>query len=138
MKLQEQQCADPDITKARTIEGKSANPLFQTVFAMGNMEIGEVDMRDLNVTYQIPEIIPAQFDLHIESLEIKGTIKMIFSYAATLFKRSTIEKMAARFKDILSQVTADIDVRLKDITFIHDLINVPANIFKEDQNDFIF
>jgi amino acid adenylation domain-containing protein len=113
------------------------NPLFETVFAMQNLDIEEIKLPHLKIIHQ-PLAKPTQFDLHVEGIEANGTIIMNLTYCKKLFKRSTIEKISTRFQDILKQVTEDIDIKLKNISFTHNLLKIPSNIFNDDQNDFAF
>jgi hypothetical protein len=126
------------VRKLRSSRQDGRNPLFETVFAMGNMDIGEIKIKNLEVIQQTPSNMPTQYDLHIEALEDGNKINMLFSYSVKLFKQTTIEKMACRFQDILHQVLENIDVKIQDITFTHDLLNVSSNIYTGDQEDFEF
>jgi non-ribosomal peptide synthetase component F len=120
------------------------NPLFDVVFSMAvpdSQITGKDSPNDYNQLNMIPyefdyNIIP--FDLIMGAGERNGKIVMYLAYSTDLFKRSTVEKMAGHYMDILTQVTDNYDIRLRDISISQNLITVDSHIGEEDLEEFEF
>jgi hypothetical protein len=65
---------------------------------------------------------------------------LIFSleYNKTLFKKKTIERFINYFREIISIVSADQEIHLKDIKISHDLGMAKAGVFQEEDEGFGF
>ena len=64
---------------------------------------------------------------------ITETINMSFEYSTQIFKKTTIEKFARGYVEILEQVIKNRDIQLKEIKISHDfLIASPDKLQKQD------
>jgi 3-oxoacyl-(acyl-carrier-protein) synthase/acyl carrier protein len=79
----------------------------------------------------------SKFDLGLLYTEIKGRLEMEFEYCTKLFKRETIERFIAFYKDIVSAVTVDKNIKLEEIEISLALTAAKESIV-EDQEDFRF
>ncbi|MCP5103355.1 MAG: amino acid adenylation domain-containing protein, partial [bacterium] len=91
------------------------NPLFDVVFALNTSEsdIGE------ETVGETPEILEtAKFDLTVTALETPKELFFSFQYCTKLFKKETIERFAAYFKKMLSQLPENIEGKISEIEII--------------------
>jgi hypothetical protein len=116
----------------------SRHPLFDVVFAFQDWEIPESLIPGLKIKQYEYEEKTSKTDLRVESKVMNSIINMKITYATALFKRSTIERMADRFIDILNQVLENVDVKLADIRIAHKLAMAKSNILQKEKRDFGF
>jgi len=124
----------------------SRRPLVETVFTLGN-PINRVNPENpghqyhengLKVRPYPHEFDNLMFDLTLDAVEEYDSIQGWFTYAAELFKRSTIELMKKHYIEILEQVVENINARLKDIKVSYELVTAKSNPLQADQGDFGF
>ena len=98
----------------------SRNPLFDTVFALQNMENVALNIAELQFTPYEFENRVAKFDLTLEATESGEEIGFSLEYCTKLFREETIQKMAGHFLNILREVTAKPDVQLAGIDMLSE------------------
>ncbi len=118
------------------------NPLFDTVFALvnldptGNQKVQSVEGLSLTPHTTRREI--SNFDLHMEGVDANGTIMLQLGYSKELYKRETIETLCLRYREILEQVTAAPDIKLKEIKLSHQLSITNSKTIAGDEGEFGF
>lgn len=126
--------------------GLTGTALFNTVFAVENMEV-ETAGDERQTTWPAPglRLMPYEFenkkakhDLIMEAFEGDNEIRMNLTYAAALFKRSTVEKIKKYYREILEQVLTNPDIRLSDIAISYEKAVARSHIHADDQGDFVF
>ncbi|HLP59571.1 MAG TPA: amino acid adenylation domain-containing protein, partial [Candidatus Deferrimicrobium sp.] len=96
----------------------SRNPLFDTMFVLQNMDIGEIDIPGLkSATYDL-ENKTSKFDLTLTAMEIEEGLEFAFEFCTKLFKQSTIERFISFFKNIFPGVLENKYNRLSDLEII--------------------
>jgi acyl carrier protein/NRPS condensation-like uncharacterized protein len=129
------------LEKLGRIKEVSRNPLFDVELAVQNMEIPEFRLEGLRLapyesyTYQI-----SQVDVALYAAEAEGgdTIHANMLYCSALFKRETIERFIASFKEILSAVLENRNLLLRDIHIVHDFAVVESSAYQGESVDFDF
>jgi phthiocerol/phenolphthiocerol synthesis type-I polyketide synthase E len=116
----------------------SRNPLYDVVFALEDTRLYNTKMPGLKLKRHQFENKASKTDLRLGTTVMKNTIIMKFTYATALFKRTTVEKMAKRYIDILNQVLENHEVKLSDIILSHRLVMAKSNILQEKESDFGF
>jgi amino acid adenylation domain-containing protein/non-ribosomal peptide synthase protein (TIGR01720 family) len=100
----------------------SRNPLFDTAFALQNIERGaavekenELDL----VPYDYDTRI-SKFDLTLIGFEDAGGINFTLEYSTTLFRKETIERFVKYFREIILSIlkSKDTDIRIADIEIL--------------------
>lgn len=91
------------------------NPLFDTMFVLQNMAIGDLEIQGRKLIPYDYQRKQSTFDITMEGFEKDGTIRFYLEYCTRLFKRETIEKMTVHFKNILRQVSENPSILLGDI-----------------------
>ncbi|WP_051250929.1 amino acid adenylation domain-containing protein [Paenibacillus harenae] len=96
----------------------SRNPLFDTVFSLQNIagEAEEIDGLRFE-PYEFESSI-AKFDLTLSAVEEEADFRFSFEYAAALFKRDTVIRLAQHLIKVLETVTNDPSIRIGDIQLI--------------------
>lgn len=74
----------------------------------------------LRILFDEDRFPASRFDLYLNATPGENKISISFYYASTLFKRSSIEKLAQFFLEILQQITAEPGMRLEDINLSKD------------------
>ncbi|QUH28821.1 non-ribosomal peptide synthetase [Vallitalea guaymasensis] len=98
----------------------SRNPLFDTMVAWQNVDIRDADISGLSfVPYDFNSKI-AKFDLTLLVYESKEGLECTFEYCTKLYKKETIEKFAASFGRILTQIVEDSTTSIKQIDIIDE------------------
>lgn len=85
----------------------SRNPLVQVLFALQNMPEAASQSLGLTITPVDVNTTQAQFDLILDVTEFAGQLHATFVYNTDLFESSTIQRMAAHFKVLLTGVVTD-------------------------------
>jgi 3-oxoacyl-(acyl-carrier-protein) synthase/acyl carrier protein len=114
----------------------SRNPLFDTEFAVISKVIRKPKDFNLVIKPYPYDLQFAKFDLHFQAVEVNDTIHFTIRYYTALFKRSTVEKMAKHYSEILKQVLENLEIKLKDIVISFDSLEVSSNILEEVKGDF--
>lgn len=105
------------------------NPIFDVMFILLNMDIGEVQAEGRKISYYEYKKRIAQFDILINAYESKRGIDLEIEYCTDLFKRDTIERFGAHFVKILECAAEDPDLSIGCIDMLtqkekHQLLNV--------------
>ncbi|MBP1176320.1 amino acid adenylation domain-containing protein/non-ribosomal peptide synthase protein (TIGR01720 family) [Paenibacillus sp. PvR133] len=96
----------------------SRNPLFDTLFELDNMDSGTTEFQDLQVTLCPGEQNMAKFDLTLTAMESSEGLVFSFTYADSLYKRSTIKRMADHFLQLIKAVVDEPQTKLSEIEII--------------------
>ncbi|MVO98615.1 SDR family NAD(P)-dependent oxidoreductase [Paenibacillus lutrae] len=90
------------------------NPLFDTVFIFENIEVRQMQLRDMSISAVDYDFPISKFDLSLYALE-KETLHFSFEFSTKLFKKETIERMSAHFIHLAQQVSDHPDIRIADV-----------------------
>ncbi|UCH92861.1 MAG: amino acid adenylation domain-containing protein [Candidatus Aminicenantes bacterium] len=96
----------------------SRNPLFDTLFALQNVDIPELEIHGLKVKPYDYETRTARFDLTLQCYEIKEGLWFHFEYCTVLFREETIQRFIGYFKRIITAVLEDSQVKLSQIEIL--------------------
>ncbi len=143
------------VDKVVTRQELNRNPLFDTLFLVQNLE-SEAGGRpepvnrsennipqDINLpgmrseTYENKKKI-SKFDIIFLGIEAEENLLFAIEYCTTLFKKETIAMYIRCFKEIVSLVTENQEIKLKDIVLSSDLGTMKPGIIQNDPGDFGF
>jgi amino acid adenylation domain-containing protein len=93
----------------------SRNPLFQVMFALENLPLGEVELEELRIEPLAQPNPTAKFDLTLTVRESADELLGSVEYATDLFDRSTIERLCGHYVQVLRSVVAAPEQRLTEI-----------------------
>ncbi|HLP47747.1 MAG TPA: condensation domain-containing protein [Candidatus Kapabacteria bacterium] len=131
-----------ELTAKLGLHGNPArHPLFDVVVAIFNQNIE--DEFDFVSSIGGLKFKPYRFenktsktDLRFAAMENAGEIQITLTYCPALFKRSSCEKMAERFMDILIQVIDNNNIKLAEINVSHGFSIAYSNL--DTRSDFNF
>jgi tyrocidine synthetase-3 len=116
----------------------SVNPLFSVLMVVQNFEKQEIQthhMRDTQFNYYDYENKTCKFDMQLFANELGDEINFLLEFATQIFEKTTIQKFANRFIEVLKQVIDDEEVKLKDITLSSTLTTIKPGIKENEQYD---
>jgi acyl carrier protein len=114
------------------------NPLFDVVFAVVNVDDPALDIPGIKLKPYRYKSRTSKFDLRLGVSEGNDVIMMSLTYSTVLFKRTTAEKMAERFVEILEQVLKNSNIKLSEITISHDLLMIESGTLHDYREAFDF
>ena len=95
------------------------SPLFQTMFAVQNIELEPPRLPGLTRVPFGAESQTAKFDLELHVWEERGGgLVAVAFYKADLFEAETIDRLLERFEGLLAQILDDPDRRLADLSVL--------------------
>jgi non-ribosomal peptide synthetase component F len=94
------------------------NPLFDVMFVLQNMELGEVENPCLKMTPRKIESTVSKFDMTLIAVESNDRLSFDLEYSTGLFKEETIRRYILYFRNILAEVTAKPDGKIADIEIV--------------------
>ncbi|WP_458121519.1 non-ribosomal peptide synthase/polyketide synthase [Paenibacillus sp. Z6-24] len=96
----------------------SRNPVFDTLFVLQNMDRSERGMGDLRFTPYPQEVNVAKFDLSLNASEEADGLAFSLEYATSLYRRESIERLAAHFLKVIQSVSQNASITLNEIEII--------------------
>ncbi|MGE5342504.1 MAG: amino acid adenylation domain-containing protein [Candidatus Omnitrophota bacterium] len=102
----------------------SRNPLFDTLFAVQNMDVGGVTLPGLQIKEYDSETRTAKFDITLYAYEVGPDLVFKFNYCTKLFKPETIERMRRHLIHILihlSNQTVASTLKLHEIRMLSEI-----------------
>lgn len=96
----------------------SRNPLFDVMFSYQNYQQTKLEIPGF-ILSKVPDgQTISKFDLTLFVYEVEGGMQLSLQYATSLFKRGTIERFVEYFRQIISAITTNINIRLADIEIL--------------------
>ncbi|CAK8715759.1 hypothetical protein GCAAIG_05165 [Candidatus Electronema halotolerans] len=95
------------VEELQPVRSMSHSPLFQVMFVLQNNEVPDLALPELKVNFLETGNSAAKFDLTL-SVEGKGDQLLCrWEYAADLFEKETVARIAERFEILLQGIAAD-------------------------------
>jgi hypothetical protein len=115
------------------------NPFFDVMFIWQNFEMEGILVPGLILKpYKGEMRHAALIDLSLYGQEQAGELMFMFEYNTALYKKETIERFIKYLKEIISSVTAEKEIKLKEIKISHDLGTAAPGVIREEDEDFAF
>ncbi|PZD92997.1 hypothetical protein DNH61_25415 [Paenibacillus sambharensis] len=92
------------------------NPLFDTMFALQNMDEEEMKLSGLHVTPLAVQADMAKYDLTLIGSQHGGGLSFELEYSTDLFHPATIERWAAHYQELLHLIAREADTALADVS----------------------
>jgi amino acid adenylation domain-containing protein len=96
----------------------SRNPLFDTMFALQNMEPLNIEIPGLKLKHHEYKNRISRFDLTLLAYETKENLFFTFEYCAKLFKEQTIKRFIRYFKKAVSSIIEGPNRKISEIEII--------------------
>ncbi len=99
----------------------SRNPLFDIMLVMQNMELTKLELDGLLIKeYHLKNNV-SKFDITFTAFEVDDEVHFTINYATKLYKKTTIERMAEHFSNIIKKIGEDREIKIKDIEIISEI-----------------
>ncbi|NEO98537.1 MAG: amino acid adenylation domain-containing protein [Symploca sp. SIO2E9] len=98
----------------------SHSPLFQVMFVLQNAPMREVELLGVTLTQLERESTIAKFDLTLSITETDRGLVGEWEYNTDLFDRSTIERMAAHFQNLLSAIVENPQLPVAELPLLSE------------------
>ncbi|MDZ7963735.1 MAG: amino acid adenylation domain-containing protein [Nostoc sp. DedSLP03] len=96
----------------------SYSPLFQVMFMLQNAPMGELELPGVSLSELEQERTIAKFDLTLDISETSAGLECEWEYNTDLFDRSTIERMASHFENLLSAIVDNPQQRVSELPLL--------------------
>ncbi|PTX58353.1 amino acid adenylation domain-containing protein, partial [Kordia periserrulae] len=106
------------IEELQVVRDNSRNALFDAHFTFQNFEETALSIPELVLTSYHRNTKVSKFDLELGAMEVEGTLKLYFEYAAALFKEETMQRFTEYFKKIVAAVVQNKSVSLQEIDIL--------------------
>jgi non-ribosomal peptide synthetase component F len=114
----------------------SRNPLFDTMFDLQNTVSRKIEFPGLKLgSYEFENKI-AIFDLSLTVAELEENLAIGFEYNTRLFKPDTIERFMDFYRQIISIIVNNREIKIEEILINHHYTEIGTNIFSTDLGDF--
>jgi tyrocidine synthetase-3 len=126
------------INKLGVQRDASRSPLFDVIFALQNLTITEIEVRELELLPCEHENKTSKSDLIFIGSEAENKLFISLEYSTKLFEKGTIERFVGYFKDITAAVLENVDVELQTIDIFSRLKDPESAALQEVGGDFGF
>ncbi|PSB41219.1 non-ribosomal peptide synthetase, partial [Chamaesiphon polymorphus] len=98
----------------------SHSPLFQVMFTLQNTPLGEIELPSVKLSELNTQSTIAKFDLTLSISESLIGLECEWEYNTDLFDKSTIERMASHFENLLSAIVANPHQTLSELPLLSE------------------
>jgi len=112
--------------------------LFDTTFTLQNIRAKEFKIEDFKITNIEYETSKSAYPISLVVFESDGKLILSFEYQTSIFKESTVETLARNYVEVLTQVTENANLKLKQIMLSNNYIIADVSCIKEDDINFDF
>lgn len=109
---------DKVVEALRTQHKPNQHPLFNVLFSLQNAIDTDLTLEDLSLEVVEYDRKIAKFDLTLSLVERKNALVSIFEYNTDLFDKSTIDRMASHYVQILHAICKDISQSVQALNFL--------------------
>jgi amino acid adenylation domain-containing protein len=118
-----------DILKRLPLPRKaSVNPVTNIGFILQNIDGSQLGIPGLKLTPLAFHDITSKVDMTFTGKENGKELFFTVEYCKKLFKKKTVEKFVKYFKEIVTAVIENRDIKLKDIKVSHTMLTAKPNI----------
>ncbi|HLP59025.1 MAG TPA: condensation domain-containing protein, partial [Candidatus Deferrimicrobium sp.] len=115
------------------------NPLFDVMLVWQNFERQEIQVPGFTLKpYPHEHKSRALTDLSLYGWEMGEKLSFTFEYSTELFEKETVSRFITYFKEIVTMVIANREIKLKDIKISHDLGMAEPGLSRDSDDSFGF
>lgn len=96
----------------------SRNPLFDAMLVVQNMEHEELLLDGLHIQNADVSRPVSKFDVTLQASEGGGQIHFLFEYAASLFRKETMQRWASHFMTMLEHIVREPETSIQAISML--------------------
>lgn len=99
---------------------EGSNALISTILEFQNHEDRVHEMGELKISSLEYFEKGAPCDIEMDIVQSHGSLNVVLTYEASLFKRETMERMVKHYFNILKQIVENPDLRIRDIDMLSE------------------
>ncbi|NLD48526.1 MAG: amino acid adenylation domain-containing protein, partial [Clostridiaceae bacterium] len=96
----------------------SRNPIFDTMFTLQNIDIGEMKLEGLNIKPYELEYKMAIFDISLIAIEEEGKLKLCLDYCTNLYRKDTAKRMLKHYATLLEEIVESQEALIGDLNIL--------------------
>lgn len=108
------------VEKLNLKKDQSRNPLFDIFFAFENMDLTEIELKDVKVTPYDYQNTMSKFDMILFSFLKKNHIVFELEFNTSLFKKTTVKRMLSHYLNIIRHIVEDENVLIAKLNFLSE------------------
>jgi acyl transferase domain-containing protein/acyl carrier protein len=125
------------VEKVSPVRENGRNPLFDVMLNLLNQAEDQGNLpAHLTTGPYVHEQWIAKFDLIMDISEYRDGLYFKIEYSTQLFKPGTIESFINCFKQVVSSIIDNREIKLDDIKIDHEFRELDENVFEDDLGDF--
>ncbi len=106
------------VEKLNVARDFSRNPVFDVMFVLQNMDMGELEIDSIKIKSYKSENMISKFDISMNAVELDNSISIDIQYCTKLFNKVTIERIFNHLQKIIRVVTENIDTKLSEVDIL--------------------
>jgi amino acid adenylation domain-containing protein len=106
------------------------SPLFDVIFSVQNLRLPTAEIPDLQLKPFRYEMQISKYDMFMMAADVGDKLNFIMDYCTKIFKQETIEQFIEYFKEIVSSVLENKNIKLADIKISHVLEDSKSDILQ--------
>lgn len=106
------------IDDLKVVRDTGRNPLFDVMFMFHNFETAHPEMPGVSISPYDWQPPVSKFDLTLIAREDDEHLQVTIEYSTELFEASTIERFIEYFRNIVSAITTNAEIKLADIDML--------------------
>ncbi len=106
------------VDKLNLARDMSRSPLFDIMFTMQNMHSEKFEIDGLKVTELKTERKVSKFDITLNAAEKGDRLEFYLEYCTEIYSRTTIERLAGHFVNLLKQAAGNVDIKLSNMEML--------------------
>ncbi|MCS3796550.1 amino acid adenylation domain-containing protein [Niastella sp. OAS944] len=108
-----------DLVEAIGVErDTSSNPLFEVMFNMHFLAQEKLELPGFNLQPYPHHTPTTKFDLNLQVTEINGELRFNFSYATSIFKRTTVARFATCYQALANSIVENPGQLIADLSLL--------------------
>ncbi|HLP44614.1 MAG TPA: condensation domain-containing protein, partial [Candidatus Kapabacteria bacterium] len=106
------------VEKLNSERNTGRNPLFDTMFALQNLDFPAIEIPGLKLNVYHYERGTSKLDLTFVAVEMDQRLSFTVEYALCLFKQETVLRFSDYYKKVVSAILANPDAKISEIEII--------------------
>lgn len=109
---------DELVEKLKITREMSRNPIFDIMFVLQNIDTSSMKLEGIEISEFEYKSKKAQFDMLLEAIEGEEKINFTLEYCVKLFKRETMERFVAHYKNIIKEIIKNPNIKVSEISMM--------------------
>ncbi|MGB7606717.1 MAG: amino acid adenylation domain-containing protein, partial [Lutisporaceae bacterium] len=106
------------VEKLNVARDFSRNPMFDVMFVLQNMDMGEAIIEGMKLSLYKSENRISKLDMTVTVVELENSTSIDIQYCTKLFNKATIERMYKHLDNIIQSITENIDIKLSEVEML--------------------